>query len=255
MKTKRKIPCLPGFIVAGVLGCLGLIPTYLYVRMVPVLAAVVVVFFCLLSILAKKKPRLAGVLRWVLTVGLVLGVLICSVTGIMVLRGSRGAPEADCPYIVVLGAKVENHGPSPSLQERIDAAYEYLLKHPDTIAIVSGGQGSDEPMTEAQCMYDSLVKLGIAPEQIIKEDQATSTWGNLCFSLDIIEERTGSRPETIGVVSSEFHLFRTSLQAKTHGLDILGIPAKTGSFDRWLHYFLREICGVWHYILLGGQNQ
>lgn len=255
MKVKIKIPCLPGFIAAGILGLLGLIPTYFYVRMVPVFIAAVTAFYCLLAVLAQSRPRLAGVLGWVLTIGLILGVLVCSVTGIMILRKSSGSGDVRCPYIVVLGAKVENGGPSPSLQERIDAAYEYLTDHPDTVAIVSGAKGSDEPITEAQCMYDCLVKLGIAPERIIKEEQATSTWGNLSFSLDIIEELTGSRPESIGVVSSDFHLFRTSLQAKEHDLEVLGIPAKTGSFSRWLHYFLREICGVWHYILLGGHNQ
>jgi uncharacterized SAM-binding protein YcdF (DUF218 family) len=57
------------------------------------------------------------------------------------------------------------------------------------------------------------------------------------------------------VVSSEYHLFRTGLQAKEFDLQIIGIPARTGSFDRWLHYFVREIAGVWHYLLLGGQNR
>ena len=71
---------------------------------------------------------------------------------------------------------------------------------------------------------------------------------------DIIQSITGSRPASVGVVSSEYHLFRTGLQAKAYGLEIVGIPAKTGSFDRWLHYFVREIAGVWHYILLGGHH-
>lgn len=255
MKAKRKIPCLPGFITAGVLACLALLPTYLYVRVLPLLMAAIIIFYCLLAILAKKKPRFARALQWTLTSVLILGVLVCSVTGIMIFKSSQGSAGASCPYIVVLGAKVENAGPSPSLQERIAAAYEYLTAHPDTIAIVSGGQGNDEPISEAQCMYDCLVALGIEPERIIKEEQATSTWGNLSYSLDIVEQLTGSRPDTIGVVSSEYHLFRTSLQAKAHGLEVLGIPARTGSFDRWLHYFLREICGVWHYIILGGQHQ
>ena len=253
--NKTKIPCLSGFLTAAVLGCLGLIPTYLYVRMVPVLTAAVIILYCLLSILTQSKPRLGRWLRRLLTAGLILGVLVGTVTGGMILRSSKGIPESSCPYIVVLGAKVENNGPSPSLAERIDAACEYLVAHPDTVAIVSGGRGDDEPMTEAQCMYECLVQAGIAPERIIKEEQATSTWGNLSFSLDIIEDLTGSRPDTLGVVSSEYHLFRTGLQARGHGLEIQGIPARTESPVRWLHYFLREICGVWHYILLGGQNQ
>lgn len=255
MKEKKKLPCRGGFIAAGVLILLGLlVPTYFYVRLLPVMLGVVIGLYCLIGLLGKKKPKAARALRWILTVVLILGLVVCSITGILIFRAGQPQPEVSCPYIVVLGAQVRESGPSASLQERIDAAYAYLTAHPDTIAIVSGGQGSDEPMSEAQCMFDELVAKGIAPERIFKEDQATSTWGNLTFSLDIIESITGSRPASVGVVSSEYHLFRTGLQAKAYGLEIVGIPAKTGSFDRWLHYFVREIAGVWHYILLGGHH-
>lgn len=255
MKEKKKHPCRFWWIAAGVLTGLGLlVPTYFYVRLLPVLVAVVIACYCGLYHLEKKHPGTAHVLRSLLTTGVILGVLVFAVTGSCILQEGSQVPQEDLPYIVVLGAQVRDSGPSASLQERIDAAYEYLTAHPDTVAIVSGGQGSDEPMSEAQSMYDCLVRMGISPERIIKEEQATSTWGNLTFSLDIIEAKTGSRPSSIGVVSSEYHLFRTGLQAREYGLQIIGIPAKTGSFDRYLHYFVREIAGVWHYILLGGQN-
>lgn len=255
-KAKRKHPCLPWWITAGVLAIGGpFLSTYFYVRILPVLAAFVIACYCLSFATEKKHPKLGRVLRSVLTMGLALGILVGTITGILILQKAGEIPEDDLPYIVVLGAQVKDSGPSASLQERIDTAYEYLTCHQDTVAIVSGGQGSDEPISEAQCMYDCLVTMGIAPERIIKEEQATSTWGNLTYSLEIIQAQTGSRPNSLGVVSSEYHLFRTGLQAKELDLQIVGIPAKTGSFDRWLHYFVREIAGVWHYILLGGQNQ
>lgn len=256
MKTKRKHPCRLWWIIAGVLVGAGLlIPTYFYVRLLPVLLGLVIGCYCLIFTLGKKHPKAGRILRTALTGIVIAGLLIFVVTGSMILRVGSDVPDQNLPYIVVLGAQVRDSGPSASLQERIDAAYGYLTAHPDTVAIVSGGQGSDEPITEAQCMHDCLIAMGIAPERIIKEEQATSTWGNLTYSLDIIEAETGSRPETLGVVSSEYHLFRTGLQAKEFGLEIIGIPAKTGSFDRWLHYFVREIAGVWHYLLLGGQNR
>lgn len=255
-KIKKKHPHLHWWISTGVLTLLGLLmPTYFYVRLLPILLAAVIACYCGLSLLGKKHPGAAHALRTLLTTAVILGVLVFIITGGCILQAGGDIPEEDLPYIVVLGAQVRDSGPSESLQERIDAAYNYLTAHPETVAIVSGGQGSDEPMTEAQCMYDCLVGMGISPDRVIKEEQATSTWGNLTFSLDIIEAETGSRPGSLGVVSSEYHLFRTGLQAKEYGLDIIGIPAKTGSFDRWLHYFVREIAGVWHYILLGGQNR
>lgn len=255
MKQKKKIPCLPGWITAGVLTGLGLLmPTYFYVRLLPVLVALVIALYCLLHLWGQRNPGGAHVVRSLLTTAVILAILVFGITGGFILHGSRAQPEAQCPYIVVLGAQVRDSGPSASLWERIVAARDYLNAHPESIAIVSGGQGSDEPMSEAQCMYNELTGLGIAPERIILEEQATSTWGNLTCSLDIIEQRTGHRPDSLGVVSSEYHLFRTSLQAQEYDLEVIGIPARTGSFDRWLHYFIREIAGVWHYILLGGHN-
>lgn len=256
MNEKKKNPRRLWWITAAVLVLLGLlVPTYFYVRLLPVLVAAVIAGYCLISGLKQKKPKSGRVLQCWFTGLVISGVLVCAVTGSFILKGAGALPTEDLPYIVVLGAQVRDSGPSASLQERIDTAYEYLTAHPSTVCIVSGGQGSDEPMSEAQCMYECLVNMGIPPERVIKEEQATSTWGNLTFSLDIIEAETGSRPNSVGVVSSEYHLFRTGLQAKELDLEVIGIPAKTGSFDRWLHYFVREIAGVWHYLLLGGQNR
>ena len=137
--------------------------------------------------------------------------------------------------------------------DRIDAAERYLRSHPDTVAILSGGQGTDEDISEAECMYRQLTARGISPQQLWIEDKATSTWENLKFSLDLIEEKTGNRPDTIGVISSEYHLFRAGLFAKDCGVTAVGIPAKTQWISLRVNYFLREVAGVWHYLILGGQ--
>ena len=138
-------------------------------------------------------------------------------------------------------------------QQTFLGVWGYLLEHPEVIAVVSGGQGADEPMTEAQCMYDALVALGISPDRIWVEDKAESTWENLNFSLDLIEEKTGTRPTEIGVLSSEYHLFRASLFAKACDVGFIGIPAKTSRASQLINHCMREVAGVWHYILLGGQ--
>ena len=104
-------------------------------------------------------------------------------------------------------------------------------------------------------MYDALVELGIDPERIWLEEQATSTWENITFSLDLIEEKTGTRPEKIGVLSSEYHLFRASLLAKKCGVEFVGIPAQTSRFSQKVNHFMREIAGVWHFLILGGQYE
>ena len=85
------------------------------------------------------------------------------------------------------------------------------------------------------------------------EDKATSTWENLNFSLDLIEEKTGQRPTKLAILSSEYHLFRASLFAKECGVVFVGIPAKTSKMGQTINHFMREVAGVWHFWLLGSR--
>ena len=188
-----------------------------------------------------------------LILGVILGILVAAVTEAIIIHASFGDPEEDVDYVVVLGAKVREDGPSMSLWDRISAAAAYLEAHPDVTAVVSGGKGADEPMTEAEAMYIHLVDLGIDPKRILREDKATSTWENLNYSLDLIEKTTGQRPKKIGVLSSEYHLFRASLFAKRCGVEFVGIPARTSRLGQTLNHFMREVAGVWHFLILGGQ--
>lgn len=213
----------------------------------------IILFYDLADLLKKRYPKLIRVVRRVFTVLLCIGIVVVGVTEGFIIRASFGSPDARCEYVVVLGCYVRPDGPSQTLLDRINAAYDYLTAHPDSIAVVSGGQGFDEVMPEAQCMYDVLISRGIAPERVWVEDQATSTWENLKFSLDLIEQKTGERPEQIGLISSEFHLFRAGLQARDQGVETLGIPANTTRFTQKINHFMREVAGVWHYILLGGK--
>ena len=226
---------------------------YSFSALVAVCLMGIILFYNFADILVKKFPKPVKAVRRVVTVILCIGLLICGITEALIIKASFGDADETVDYVVVLGAKVRQDGPSVSLKNRIDAAYEYLTAHPDAVAVVTGGRGADEPMTEARCMYDHLVAMGIDPERIWMEEKATSTWENLHFSLDLIEERTGTRPEKIGLLSSEYHLFRAKLFADACGVEAAGIPAHTTRLSQMINHFMREVAGVWHYILLGGQ--
>lgn len=206
----------------------------------------------LLKLLQQSHPLAARILRTLLSTLLIFGIILYAITLIPICRGAAGNPDAACDYIVVLGAKVNATHPSLTLRERIDAAYDYLTVHPDTIAVLSGGQGADEGISEAQCMFNELTAMGISAERLWMEDKSTSTQENLNFSLALIEEKTGSRPITIGLVSSEFHLYRAGLFAADCGMTAIGIPAHTSWLSLRLNYYLREVAAVWKYMILGG---
>ena len=64
----------------------------------------------------------------------------------------------------------------------------YLNENKNAKAVVTGGQGSDEAISEGQCMYDTLVGMGIDKDRIFIEDKAENTQQNIKYSYDIIEK-------------------------------------------------------------------
>ena len=194
--------------------------------------------------MARKHPFLT-----VLLVLLCAVALAFMVTGAVIL-GASAADDGEFRYLLVLGTEVHGTEPSPMLADRIRGAYDYLTAHPDAICIVSGGKGDEVNLSEAQCMFNELVELGIAPERILMEDRATSTVENFRFSLTLIEAKTGVRPEKLGVLSSEFHLLRARIFAREEGVTPIAIPAKTTDPGMFMSYFLREIVMVWYYTLI-----
>ena len=225
-------------------------PGYSFSALVCCILIFIIVFY---AVTARLSWKWIPGLRKIFTVCLILGLIVVAATEAVLIKASFGSPREEVDYIVVLGAKVRDTGPSVALMERIRGAYDYLEEHPNTVAIVSGGQGPDEPMTEAQAMYDELVKLGIDPDRVWMEDKATNTWENIRFSLDLIEAKNGQHPQKLGVVSSEYHMFRAGLFTKDNGVEFVGIPAHTTRPSQMINHFMREVAGVWYYWILGGQ--
>ncbi len=228
---------------------------YSFSALVCLCLAGILLFYTLMPPLTLKYPKFGKGLTRLFTVLLCAGLLVVGITEAVIIKASFGDPQAQCDYLLVLGAGVHGSQPSLSLQNRIDAAYDYLTAHPDVTAVLSGGQGEGEDITEAKCMFDHLTQRGIDPSRLWLEEQAASTWENLNFSLDLIQEKTGSRPERIGVLSSEYHLFRASLFTRACGAEFIGVPAKTTKVSLRINYFMREVAGVWHYLILGGRYQ
>jgi uncharacterized SAM-binding protein YcdF (DUF218 family) len=145
----------------------------------------------------------AVLLACVLVFGALLGV---------VLSGAHDSVNGDPQVMVILGCQVKSWGPSELLQDRLDTALSYLETHPDMTIVVSGGQGADEPTSEAQAMYDYLTANGVDGEQILLEDTSRNTWQNLTYTLALLKEQDeGEKAGQVLVVSSGFHLSRVRM--------------------------------------------
>ena len=126
--------------------------------------------------------------------------------------GASLIPPKENSTAVVLGAQVRPTGePSTILRGRINAAENYLIKNNGSSAILSGGKGTDEVKSEAQCMYDNLTAAGIEPSRILREDQANNTEENIRFSFDIIKQNRLN--QDVAIVTDSYHQLRARIIA------------------------------------------
>ena len=160
-----------------------------------------------------------------------------------VLTGAHDQVKGDPQIMVILGCQVKPWGPSILLQDRLDTALAYLEEHPSMTVVVSGGQGPDEPESEAQCMADYLTEHGVAGEQILLEDQSHNTDQNLRYTIGLLAEKGYDTTGDILVVSNGFHLARVRMlwgraAGGAYNLSTLAAPSSHGPSR--LKMYLRE---------------
>jgi len=206
--------------------------------------------FGTLDLLVRKNIRCFRVIQLAARILLVILIITSVVTGIVIGIKACGSKEADNQYVIVLGAGVNGRTPSVSLYERLVAAESYLNSHPNSIAVLSGGQGDGEDISEAQCMYEWLSSHGISDERLWMEPNAENTEQNIRYSLDVIEEHTGIRPTAVTVITSSYHLCRAELFTRRQNVEFSGVPAKVQLWTYHVQMFLREIISLWYYLLV-----
>ena len=238
--------------LVGIIGCSGFIVPFLTRRILNIgnLGGLVI---CILIVLyAVFMPKIHQWIRcfWqkttgkvtlsILAVGLTTAVVLVVVMTFLMVRAANTKPSENAT-VIVLGCKAYGERPSLTLEERLKAAIRYLEANPEAVCIVSGGQGRDETISEAQCMYLYLTESGIVSDRIYKEDQSTTTRENLAFSYEIIKEQ--GLNENIAIATNNFHEYRAGKIA-----DDLGLKhgAVSGDTALWLlpTYYARELLAI-----------
>ena len=198
-------------------------------------------FFFVWAILLQKNffdshRKLKIIFHSMLIVGIAVITMLCG----MITGEFKSKGQQNLDYIIVLGAQVRENGPSVVLKYRLDAAIDYLNKNPDTICIVSCGQGVNEPFSEAEGMAKYLLENGIEKDRILLEDESRNTVQNIQNSKDIMEESYNG----VGIITNNFHVFRAVQIAKAQGLKgVSGIAADSNAL--YLpNNMLRECCGI-----------
>ncbi|EFW07688.1 GdmH protein [Streptococcus anginosus 1_2_62CV] len=159
-------------------------------------------------------------------------------------------------YIIILGSGLIGDKVPPLLAQRLEKGktmYEKFHNHPKIV--VSGGQGVDEPITEAEAMAQYLRQVCIPQEDIIIEQQSTNTLENLQFSKTILDQKSKENYYCL-VVTNSFHSLRAGIYMRKLGIKGRSIGSRTALYflpSAWI----RETIGLivlywkWHAIFLG----
>ena len=257
--TGLSIFCLLYWIVLAIYQ--GLATSQSYIWLVFACAYGFAAFMDRLYRLSPKKVYLA--ISVVMHTCIIVWMAVLVVTQVLIYRAANSTSDISADYVIVLGAKVEkNKKPSRTLARRLDAAIDYLETYPNAKLVLSGGQGGNEPISEAVAMASYLTYNGISDESLYLEIQSRNTYENLVFSKALIdrvriEERVQmadspsenvlaaeSRPIRIAILSDDYHLFRAMCIAQKNDLDDI-IPIGAG-YDPvlLLHSCVRESLAI-----------
>ena len=169
--------------------------------------------FLLYGLFLVKLRRMKW-LHVVMTAGILL--VVCMIA-FLAVYGRIDTVTYEEDALIVLGAAIRGETPSYPLYARLEAAADYHLRNPGAVIVVSGGQGFQENITEALAMERHLLRRGVPADRILKEERATSSYENFQFSLEILDQQFDGDYQ-LAFVTSDFHVFRASVTAKSLGL-------------------------------------
>lgn len=189
--------------------------------------------------------------RFVAIAGYCMFALLVIVCCILISHAAKQPVPADADAVIVLGAGVQGEKISLTLKNRLDKAAEYLQENPETLVVVSGGQGRQELVSEAEAMRRYLLGIGVQADRIILEDGSTSTLQNFAYSKGLLDEQLGEGNYSVVFVTSDFHLYRAGLAARGVGLSQaygLGCPSHWYMLP---NFYGRESLAILYYWLFG----
>lgn len=156
------------------------------------------------------------------------------------------AERPELEVALVLGNRLDDGKPSPTLMSRLEKARELYEAKLVSYFVLSGGALDDEQTSEAQVMKTYLLQQGMPDKRLILETQSTNTIDNLYYSKLLIDSLNC---ETIYLVTSKSHLCRAMMIAERCGVEALGVPAEmAGSLPEiWLEYAF-EACRTFYFL-------
>ena len=160
---------------------------------------------------------------------------------------ARYEPAMDKDFLIVLGCAIRKDGtPTPLLRGRLDRALAFAAEQEKRtgkapIFVLSGGQGADECISEAESMRRYLADRGVPADRMILEDKSADTAENMAFSKEKI---LAVNPEArIAFSTTNYHVFRSGLKARRVKMRALGMGCRSKWYF-WPNASVREFVGL-----------
>jgi len=193
-----------------------------------------------------RQNRIGRVLVYTVSACMFFTILYTVVISLFMLDAMSNDPPDDAT-LIILGARVVGDEPSQILYRRMATALRFLHDNPKSVAIPSGGLGSQASISEAEAMRRFFVSNGISENRVFTEDSSTSTHENIVFSNTIINRHHLSK--NVVIVTDGFHQFRAQNFAKDVGLSPSALPSVT-PIHLLPFYWLREIVAITTQVIL-----
>ncbi len=201
------------------------------------IGAVVLLYGILFNSLVPKIPKTLRVMFWC-----GMAVLTCCVVALF-SYGTTDTVTSQEDAVIVLGSGIRGDRLTVGLRKRLDSAVKCYNDNPELVIVVSGGQGPQETITEAEAMERYLLSVGVSADRIIKEEAATSTYENFVNSKEILDERYGEGYR-VAYVTSDYHVFRAGRLARFAGFDKLTHAHSSTTFYSVVSCGIRECLAV-----------
>lgn len=159
-----------------------------------------------------------GWAKWVKQVVIALVCMELLLVGFLAFYGQVDNVNYNEDAVIVLGAGIRGDRVTVPLAYRLNSAVEYHKQNPDALIVVTGGKGYQETITEAEAMEKYLLRKGVAPEKIVKEEKATSTNENMRYSKEILDSLFEDEYSVV-VITNNFHIYRGVSIAKMEGFE------------------------------------
>ena len=243
-KPSEKLTALLAVLLASLTILLRTVPGVSFSANLCLLCMAACLGLLFLSRMGQRRQGWKILLRIAQAALALLVIALAAVEFWVIRTGQRDDAAKPADAVIVLGAGVNGTTPSVALQTRIDAAEAYLKANPGIPAVLSGGRGPGENISEAQAMFNALTARGIDPARLDSGGAVRQYPAEFAkFPAAIGGTGFDSCGGRVAIVTNDFHMARVTL--------LWNLPAKVVQVParlpwRWLsaNYYLRESFAV-----------